>query len=53
MFLNFFLSQTIINASAGSGGNNEGIGTGSLILKLAKLLPMVADEYIGLAIYFS
>ncbi len=50
MFL--FLSQTIINASAGSSANNEGIGTGSLILKFAKLVPMVADEYMGLAVFF-
>ncbi len=50
--LNFFLPQTIINASAGSGGNNEGIGTGSLILKFAKnWYPMVADEYMGLAVF--
>ncbi len=49
--LKFFHSQTIINASAGSGGNNEGIGVGSLILKFAKLVPMVADEYMGLAVF--
>ncbi len=71
MFYNFFLSQTIINASAGSSGNNEGIGMGSLILKFAKigtygchgdngcigmgslqkLVPMVADEYMGVAVF--
>ncbi len=46
MFLIFYF-QTIINASAGSSRNNECIGMGSLILKFAKLVPMVADEYMG------
>ncbi len=32
-----FPAQTIINASPGSGGNNEVIGTGSLILKFVKI----------------
>ncbi len=48
----FFTSQTIIIASAGSGGNNESIGMGSLILKFAKLVTVVADEYMGLAVFF-
>ncbi len=50
-FFNFFLSQTILNASAGSGGNNQAIGMGGLILKFAKLVSMVADEYMGVAVF--
>ncbi len=40
----FLLTQTILNASVGSGGNNEAIGMGSMIMNFAKLVPMVADK---------
>ncbi|MCP4651409.1 MAG: hypothetical protein GY853_15190 [PVC group bacterium] len=47
--LNYVLIFSFPNHHKGSGRNNESIGMGSLILKLSKLLPMVADEYMGLA----
>ncbi len=41
--LKILLVQTALNASAGSGVNNEGIGTGGIILNFLKLVPMAVN----------